>query len=486
MTTDSFYKRALLEVGQYGKFQKKFDCLYNILLSVLWCMAYNNIILALTVIPHTCKPPQKQENFSLLTGKYKDIPPFNQFNETIELSSCFITYITTPNNNKTTECNEYTYDNTWYGSTVTSQNNWVCNNEIYMDNVLAYSKIGETIGSLFFGWFGDTYGRKPSYIISLSLLITGRAISLITSHSYTFFVTGCIIAAFPSTFALQSISLISIEISSPKRRSQIAKYRLIASSFGMCLMPLLYWWLRDWKTFLIVTTVTQLPYLIFSWKIIESPEWLWVNKKPKKCIRQLRHIARVNNASLEKDTENKILSESHTTGNEEALGPLELFSSRRLAINTFLQLCLWVSVTVSYIVSLLSSGEKSDGNPFLEFTWQALIEVPAHFSAAWLVEQLGRRYTSAASSGFTCILWMILGLRELDVFSWLNQGYIGTIIGIVNRFSITIAYYTINLLNMELYPTRLRQSGMSLGNIVSGGAAAVAPYILYVVCKLSS
>ncbi|KAG6442710.1 hypothetical protein O3G_MSEX002443 [Manduca sexta] len=254
----------------------------------------------------------------------------------------------------------------------------------------------------------------------------------------------------------------------------------------MCLMPLLYWWLRDWKTFLIVTTVTQLPYLIFSWKIIESPEWLWVNKKPKKCIRQLRHIARVNNASLEKDTENKILSESHTTGNEEALGPLELFSSRRLAINTFLQLCLWVSVTVSYIVSLLSSGEKSDGNPFLEFTWQALIEVPAHFSAAWLVEQLGRRYTSAASSGFTCILWMILGLRELDVFSWLNQGYIGTIIGIVNRFSITIAYYTINLLNMELYPTRLRQSGMSLGNIVSGGAAAVAPYILYVVCKLSS
>lgn len=34
---------------------------------------------------------------------------------------------------------------------------------------------------------------------------------------------------------------------------------------------------------------------------------------------------------------------------------------------------------------------------------------------------------------------------------------------------------------MELYPTCIRQSGMSLGNVVSGGASALAPYILYLV-----
>lgn len=39
----------------------------------------------------------------------------------------------------------------------------------------------------------------------------------------------------------------------------------------------------------------------------------------------------------------------------------------------------------------------------------------------------------------------------------------------------------ITLLNMELYPTSLRQSGMSLGNVFSSGASALSPYIVYLV-----
>lgn len=71
---DSFYDRALSEVGHDGSFQVKFDLMYNILFSGLWVMAYNNMILALTIIPHTCKVPKKPENISENLWKFKYIP----------------------------------------------------------------------------------------------------------------------------------------------------------------------------------------------------------------------------------------------------------------------------------------------------------------------------------------------------------------------------------------------------------------------------
>lgn len=52
-------------------------------------------------------------------------------------------------------CLEYTYDKTWYETTVTSENNWVCDKEMNGVSVLMYTKLAEVVGSIFFGWFSD-------------------------------------------------------------------------------------------------------------------------------------------------------------------------------------------------------------------------------------------------------------------------------------------------------------------------------------------
>lgn len=71
---DSVYDRALLEVGDNGYFQKKFDVVYNCVLPFLWIMAYCNIILVLVVIPHTCEVPNRPDNISEIAWKVKFIP----------------------------------------------------------------------------------------------------------------------------------------------------------------------------------------------------------------------------------------------------------------------------------------------------------------------------------------------------------------------------------------------------------------------------
>lgn len=55
------------------------------------------------------------------------------------------------------DCLKYTYNKTWYESTVPSENNWVCDKELKVANIFAYMRIGELIGSMIFGWFGDKY-----------------------------------------------------------------------------------------------------------------------------------------------------------------------------------------------------------------------------------------------------------------------------------------------------------------------------------------
>ncbi|KAF9421834.1 hypothetical protein HW555_002274, partial [Spodoptera exigua] len=437
---DSLYERAIAEVGQEGKFQITFDIFYNVLLSGLWSMAYNNIILALTITPHICKLPQKPTNVTEYYWKSKYIPTLEDAVGAKKFSDCLI--YTSQELNKTKECEIFDYDRTWFESTIPSENNWVCSNEINVANIFAYSKIGEIIGSFVFGWYGDVYGRRLTYIISLAMLVIGRFMSILASSSFVLFATGCIIASLPSWSATQSTAIVSLEISSPKRRASVAKLRLISMSLGM--------------------------------KLIESPQWLWVNRKTKDCIKNLKRIAKVNKTKLSSATEEEILTSGVAEANEtEVLGPLALFSGWRLATNTILQL---VCISINYTVVLLSSAEKSNGNPFLDFAWQSLAEIPGFFIASWLANNIGRRYTGVISTAITACIWIFY-----DVADWLNRQWLGSSLVFINRLTITISYYIINLFNMELYPTCLRQTGMSLGNVVSGGAGAIAPYILVVV-----
>lgn len=109
------------------------------------------------------------------------------------------------------------------------------------------------------------YGRRYTYIITTTMLLVGRFISLMGGNSYIIFFIGCLIASFPSTTALQTVSIICLEMSSVNRGSAIVRLRLVASSFGIFLTPLFMWWARDWKLFLIVTTAPLIPFVIMSW-----------------------------------------------------------------------------------------------------------------------------------------------------------------------------------------------------------------------------
>ena len=59
--------------------------------------------------------------------------------------------------NDTISCVDgYDYDKTWYTRTVVSDENWVCDQNLYQTNTFVFHRIGEIIGTFVFGQLGDT------------------------------------------------------------------------------------------------------------------------------------------------------------------------------------------------------------------------------------------------------------------------------------------------------------------------------------------
>lgn len=69
---------------------------------------------------------------------------------------------------------------------------------------------------------------------------------------------------------------------------------------------------------------------------------------------------------------------------------------------------------------LMTSSEKSDANPFLEFTWQSIAELPATIVGAWLADNLGRRYAGATSFFISGIMWLLIAFREIGKFPFVS------------------------------------------------------------------
>nr|CAD7406604.1 unnamed protein product [Timema cristinae] len=178
-------------------------------------------------------------------------------------------------------------------------------------------------------------GRRPVFFISVALLAAGRLISALTSGMYYVFLAVTVISSIPVTAVFQAPLILGIEISASDERSLIALLQCIGWTAGLCTMPLVFWALSgDWSMFLIVTTIPSALFLFTCKLFPESPRWLATTGRVAKCEKALGKIAKMNENTLPANTADILLTLSKKK--EKSYGFASLFSSWRLAKNTFL------------------------------------------------------------------------------------------------------------------------------------------------------
>lgn len=141
--------------------------------------------------------------------------------------------------------------------------------------------------------------------------------------------------------------------------------------------------------------------------MIESPRWLASVGKTDEALKQLEAIAEANGTTVPPDAKSRL----KIKGKKEAVyGLMSLFSSWRLAKNSCMVVINWTAVFVTYNVIVLNAANLG-GNPFLDYFFQAIAEIPAYLIARYTCDKFGRRITQMSAficNAFTCIPFIII------------------------------------------------------------------------------
>nr|CAD7424296.1 unnamed protein product [Timema monikensis] len=364
------------------------------------------------------------------------------------------------------------YDHTWYSETAPSRSNWVCDKELYVTNTFVASQAGDLVGSFVFGQLGDTIGRRPVFLLTLSLLVFGRSVTTIAADIYPLFLVTCFLGTVATNSICVSTVAVGMEISARDKSSHIAMLQCLGWTAGLCLMPMIAWATGNWMSFLLISSLPSVVFFTTICMFPESPRWLAARGRTTECIQELRRIADANGTEVPMNAVEvlKRLGEKR----ENTYGFASLFSSWTLAKNTSLIMMCWLINMLSYYTLTLNVTNMS-GNPFLNFFWQALVELPGYTLGKVFSDRFGRRWTQ--SIGFIVIVlscMVLVGISIDPSVEWLTTAMV-----VFVKFCFTVTNYVIYLQGIEIYPTCIRQSGTSVGTLVSTSLGMLGPYIVY-------
>uniref|UniRef100_A0A182W0H4 Major facilitator superfamily (MFS) profile domain-containing protein n=1 Tax=Anopheles minimus TaxID=112268 RepID=A0A182W0H4_9DIPT len=368
----------------------------------------------------------------------------------------------------------YEYDRTYYDRTPITEYDWICDKGFRETNIFVYTRLGELVGTVVFGHLGDTLGRLPVFQLSIVIVTVGRLVSMFTAAYYVVFCIAVVVGSLTANSIFQVPLIIAMEISKSERRGKISMVQCIGWTTGLCILPMVFWATKDWFWALLITVTPIVMFVFVPSYSIESPRWLATRGNYREALVQLRKIATINGIrelTLDETVLEKQLANHRS---DTTYGIASLFIGWRIAKNTILMILCWTVCSVTYFTLVLLSS-RMDGNPFLNFMYQALIEVPAAYIGQRTSDRYGRRATNALALCSAAVACAVLVLIVRDPASEMASTILTTFV----KFCISITFFAINLQSIEIYPTCLRQTGLSVGTIAATTFGIVGPYVVH-------
>lgn len=327
--------------------------------------------------------------------------------------------------------------------------------------------LGMLVGAWGWGWISDRIGRKTGFISTVAI---DSVFGLLSAFSPSFI----------WLLILRAITGIGVGGTLPVDYSIFAEY-LPAKSRGRNLVLLEAFWALGtiaaaglawlivprlgWRWLLAVSALPGIMIYFIRRSIPESPRYLLVSGKSEDARQVLEQVARENGRDL---PAGKILPPPPAPR-----GKVSDLWSPKLLRTTLLLWILWFSISLGYygVFTWLPSYFRGMGMELLPVYQNtfilALAQIPGYFSAAFLVEKIGRRVTLA------------IYLVASGVFTYLFA--IATNLPLVVAMAVWMSFFTLGAWGAlyaytpEVYPTTLRTTGMGAASGWTRIAGAIAP-----------
>ncbi|KAJ8044443.1 Solute carrier family 22 member 6-A [Holothuria leucospilota] len=408
-------------------------------------------------------------------------------------------YVNSEWKNETQLCsNGWHYYTELYGDSIVSDWDLVCDKDSLPGLSQSIMLAGFAVGSILAGTAADKYGRRPVTIASILLFnIVGIAVSF--SPNYATFVTLRFLLGviFRGVQLPPLVTLIEFLI--PKHRAIFGNIPSVIFSLALVIMSGIAYWIRNWRIFHVVLMVPSIVTMTFIWLQPESVRWLSSHGKHEAAEKWMQKVAKFNGVKdfpkpalkfSEKEEKNEVTQENESDDwvkdNEKVAGKKKTYILFELfRPPTFLVTCvlswLWVTYTLLYFGFALTTGNLA-GDFYLNFFLSSLVELPARIIPLFIIKRIGSLIpliTLLIASGICMIALVItdnLAVRsmQLDNYDWLV-----TTLSLVGKFLAVCCFPAINLLQTELFPTKVRTAGVGFSQLVGNLGSISSPMLIY-------
>nr|XP_040139454.1 solute carrier family 22 member 3 isoform X1 [Ictidomys tridecemlineatus] len=343
----------------------------------------------------------------------------------------------------------------------------VCVNAWMLDLTQAILNLGFLAGAFTLGYAADRYGRILIYLIScFGVGVTGVVVAF--APNFPVFVIFRFLQGVFGKGTWMTSYVIVTEIVGSKQRRIVGIVIQMFFTLGIIILPGIAYFIPNWQGIQLAITLPNFLFLLYYWVVPESPRWLITRKEGDKALKILRNIAKCNG---------KYLSPNYseiTVTDEEVSNPsfLDLVRTPQMRKCTLILMFAWFTSAVVYQGLVMRLGIIG-GNLYIDFFISGVVELPGALLILLTIERFGRRLPFAASN-------VVAGVACL-VTSFLPEGtaWLRTTVATLGRLGITMAFEIVYLVNSELYPTTLRNFGVSLCSGLCDFGGIIAPFLLF-------
>ncbi|XP_019959274.1 solute carrier family 22 member 2-like [Paralichthys olivaceus] len=480
MTT---FDDILEEVGNFGRCQKRIFALMC-MVSMPWAGVYVGIVFQGFTPDHWCRDAAVVERrqacgWSLADSRRLTLPQVNS-SGAVQHSSCEQYELDWNRTSLTCDSQELDLSKT---PTAACKDGWeydyegrqsfvtefdlVCSDSWLVDMYQATLNIGFLIGSIAIGYLADRFGRKMSFLMSnlfngitgILVAVAPNYVSLLVFRTlYGFGVKGGWVVGY----------VLITEIVGVEHRRTVGVLYQMFFSVGILLLPLLAYFITDWRWLQVVITVPYILFLSYYWFLPESPRWLLSQNQKSKAVKITEDMAKENKRTLSKNIEN--LADDNADSSTASF--MDLIRTPKMRKHTFILSFNWFTSAVVYQGLIMRLGILG-GNVYIDFLISGLLEFPAAFLILFTIERIGRRLPFATANivaGASCFITALIP----DSMFWVK-----TAVACIGRLGITMAFEMVVFVNTELYPTFVRNLGVSVCSTLCDVGGIVAPFLLY-------
>ncbi|XP_068456280.1 solute carrier family 22 member 4-like [Clinocottus analis] len=364
----------------------------------------------------------------------------------------------------------WSYSRDVYQSTIVTEFDLVCSDQWKMTFTSAVFFVGVLFGAFFSGQLSDRFGRKPVLFATMAVQMF-LTFFQIFSTSWIMFTVLLFINGLGQISNFAAALVLGTEILTGNVRVLYSSMGAwLSFAIGYMMLPVVAYFLRDWKSLLLALSLPCLAYLPLWWLIPESPRWLLSQGRVEEAESIVRKAAKWNKVQAPVDIFRDYLV-NNKTDPKDTHNAVDLMRTSSIR-NTTLILCL-VSFTVcTGYFGLSFNTSQLHANPYMSCFISAAVEVPAYISG-WLALRFFPRRRSICFTLLlqaTSLFLILLVPQSLPILSMALE--------MLAKYAVTITFSMMFAFIAELYPTLLRNTAVGICSTVGRLGNCIAPYLV--------